>query len=222
VTEYTRVFVLVLGFALGCAGYVWLLSRAFRDGNWWGTLIFFLPPLALLYLVLHLRRSLAPIAVMLVGACVVFVPFGVKYFPRWFIDLGPRVKEVDGETHLTLTGWDRKDYAAILGAWPDAAVVQMANPDVTDETVKALTGFRKLKFLDLDNTEVTDEGLEVIARLPALEVLRLRNTKVTDAGFREHLAGMKSLRVVHYRGTGIQKTTLSDWKQRKDGRKFLP
>jgi hypothetical protein len=222
VTEYARVLVIVLGFVLGCAAYVWLLSRAFRDGNWWGTLIFFLPPVALLYFLLHFRRSWAPVGLMLVAAGLVFVPFGVKYFPRWFIDLGPRVKHVDGDTHVTLTGWDRKDYAAILGAWPDATVVQMANPDVTDETIKALADFRKLKSLDLDNTEVTDEGLEVIARLPALEVLRLRNTHVTDAGFRTHLAGMKSLRVVHYRGTGIEKATLTAWKERKDGRKFLP
>ena len=26
------------------------------------------------------------------------------------IDLGPREKMVDGERHITLTGWDRKDY----------------------------------------------------------------------------------------------------------------
>ena len=34
------------------------------------------------------------------------------------LDLGPREKLVDGQRHLTLTGWDRKDYS-ILKLIPD-------------------------------------------------------------------------------------------------------
>src|SRR5262249_24846928 len=172
--------------------------------------------------VVAFRRAWAPALLVLLGAAAVLVPYGAKYWPRYFIDLGPRVKDVDGELHVTLTGWDRTDYAAVLGAWPEAAVVQMANPDVTDAVVASLAGMKKLRVLDLDNPAVTDEGLEALGKLPALAVLRLRNTKVSDAGFREHLAGLGSLRVVHYRGTGIAKDTLNEWKKKKDGRKFLP
>lgn len=225
-TEYTRVLVLGAGFGLISLGYVWLLSRAFRAGNWWGTLLFFLPPLFLVYFLLHPRRSWAPVLIMLLGGVGVLVPYGVKYYPRYFIDLGPRVKIVeDGPNpgvHVTLTGWNRTDYGVILGAWPDAVVLQMANNDVTDETLTALAEMKKLRVLDLDDTAVTDEGLKVLGKLPALQVLRLRHTKVTDAGFREHLAPMASLQTVHYRETGLTRTTLNDWKQRKEGRKFLP
>lgn len=222
-TEYTRVIMIGAGFLVVAAAFVWLLSRAFRGGNWWGTLIFFLPPLALAYLLVHPRRAFMPLLLALVGAALVLAPFGVRYYPRYFIDLGPRIKDVDGATHLTLTDWDRDDYIAILGAWPDAAVVQMANGDVTDATLQALVGFRQLRVLDLDNTKVSDAGLAALAQLPALETLRLRNTRVTDDGFRSHLAPLPALREVYYRGSKIQRSTLADWKAEKpDLRKFLP
>ena len=222
-TEYTRVVVIVAGFVLASAAWVWLLSRAFRDGNWWGTLMFFVPPLALLYLLVQPRRAAPPMALILVGAALAAVPFGVRYFPRYFIDLGPRVKDVDGAKHLTLTDWDRTDYAAILGAWPDAAVVQMANADVNDATLEALAGSKGLQVLDLDNTQVSDAGLAVLAKLPTLEVVRLRNTRVTDEGFRTYLAPLPALREIYYRGSKIQRSTLADWKAEKpQARKFLP
>jgi hypothetical protein len=222
-TEYTRLLLIVLGFTLASAGYVWLLSRAFRQGNWWGTLLFFFPPLALVYLVVKFPRAWMPMLLILVGAFVVFLPYGVKYYPRYFIDLGPRIKDVDGEKHVTLTGWDRKDYDAILAAWPDAVVVQMANEDVTDETVKSLAEFKKLRVLDLDGTQVGDKGMEILGKLPALEVLRVRNTHVTDEGFRKFLAPMPSLKQVYYRGSGIEKSTLADWKSKKPAeRTYLP
>jgi hypothetical protein len=222
-TEYTRVIVIAAGFILVAAAWIWLLSRAFRGGNWWGMLMFFLPPLALAYLLVQPRRAVPPFLVMLLGAALVAVPFGVRYYPRYFIDLGPRIKEVDGATHLTLTDWDRSDYAAILGAWPDAAVVQMANADVTDSALEGLAGSKGLRVLDLDNTQVTDAGLAALAKLPTLEVVRLRNTQVTSEGFRTHLAPLPALREVYYRGSKIDRATLADWKAEKpEGRKFLP
>lgn len=222
-TEHTRVLLIVSGFTLICAAHVWLLSRAFQRGNWWGTLLFFVPPLALAYFFVRPRLVFAPFLLALTGTILVLVPYGARYFPRYFVDLGPRLKDVDGELHLTLTDWNQTDYTAILGAWPDLAVVQMANADVTDETLKPLAEFAKLRVLDLDNTQVSDKGLEHLAKLSTLEVLRLRNTRVTDEGFRTHLADLPGLREIYYRGTKIQRATLMDWKaQKAESRKVLP
>ena len=44
---------------------------------------------------------------------------------------------VDGQQHLTLTGSDRKDYS-VLKLKQDVAVLQMANPDVTDQSLESL------------------------------------------------------------------------------------
>ena len=104
------------------------------------------------------------------------------------IDLGPREKIVDGQRHITLTGWDRKDYG-FLGSKRDVVVLQMANPDVTDQTLEHLKGMNRLKELDLNNTQVTDAGLKVLSDLPALATLRLKNTKVTDQGFQDVAGG---------------------------------
>jgi hypothetical protein len=160
---------------------------------------------------------------MVLGAGCVLVPYGVRYFPRYFVDLGPRLKDVDGERHLTLTGWDRTDYAAILGAWPDASGVDMANEDVTDATLTLLAEFTRLRTLDLDNTKVTDAGMATLAKVPTLETIRLRNTRVSDEGFHKHLAALPNLQVVYYRGSKISKQALADWKaEAPETRKFLP
>ena len=66
-------------------------------------------------------------------------------------------KIVDGQRHLTLTGWDRKDYS-ILKLKPDVVVLQMANPDVTDESLESLQEMKALQELDLSGTQVTDAG----------------------------------------------------------------
>jgi len=48
-----------------------------------------------------------------------------------------RERLVDGQAHLTLTGWDRDDYS-VLQARPQTVVLQMANADVTDEKAPQL------------------------------------------------------------------------------------
>ena len=74
------------------------------------------------------------------------------------VDLGPRDKNVDGERHVTLTGWDRGDYS-VLRLMPDVSVLQMANADVTDDVLEGLRGMKNLHELDLNGTQVTDAGL---------------------------------------------------------------
>lgn len=132
----------------------------------------------------------------------------------------PYVAEVGGEVHVTLTGIPSYDYAK-LPRFREAAVLQMANTDVTDDTLKLIRGFTGLKELDLTNTAITDAGLADLHYCPRLEVLRLRNTKVSDAGFRAHLFERDSLKSIDARETGVSSKTLRDWKARQEGRTFL-
>jgi Leucine-rich repeat (LRR) protein len=136
------------------------------------------------------------------------------------IDLGPRDKVVAGERHLTLTGWDRKDYSELTKR-PDVVVLQMANPDVTDATLAYLKGLDRLKELDLNDTKITDEGLKILKDLPALATLRLKNTKITNAGFRDALAGKESLRQLDLTGTAVDRETVEAWKKAKPGRRAM-
>jgi hypothetical protein len=128
---------------------------------------------------------------------------------------------VGNERHITLTGWDRSDYSILRNA-NDAAVVQMANMDVTDEALYHLVGMKKLKELDLNDSQITDAGLEVLAQLPALEIVRIRGTMVTDKGFGTWLAAKESLIQIDARGTAISSKSLRDWKALdKERRQFL-
>ena len=136
------------------------------------------------------------------------------------IDLGPRETVVDGQRHITLTGWDRKDYA-LLGSKHDVAVLQMANPDVTDQTLEHLKGMNRLEELDLNNTQVTDSGLKILRDLPALASLRLKNTKVTDQGFQESLAGKATLMQLDLRGTQVSRDAVQAWRKAKEGRRAM-
>ena len=70
---------------------------------------------------------------------------------------------VDGSGISHLTGWDRDDYS-ILRLNPMSSVLQMANPDVTDESLESLHGDEKLQELDLNGTQVTDAGLKILQR----------------------------------------------------------
>ena len=179
--------------AVGCLG---LLIRAFR----------------------HWRKGLLPLG--LIGLGLVITGFPPAYQLLVPIDLGPREKIVDGERHITLTGWDRKDYG-FLGSKRDVVVLQMANPDVTDQTLERLQGMSALKELDLNNTQVTDAGLKVLKDLPVLRTLRLKNTKVTDRGFHDALAGKDSLMQLDLTGTGVSRETVQAWQKAKDGRRAM-
>ena len=128
-------------------------------------------------------------------------PLYVRLIP---IDLGPRERLVGGEVHLTLTGWDRGDYS-VLTRKPDAVILQMANPDVTDATLSYVKGMSRLRELDLNGTKITDLGLSALQGLPALETLRLRDTGVTDAGFRDVLATSETLKQLDLRGTKVSR-----------------
>jgi hypothetical protein len=220
VTDRQGFFLQLLGCTVAAAGFLWLLGRAFQKSDLWGTLIFFIPPLALVHVLVAFRRAWAPALVLLVGAVLVATPRTVSYFEKRYIDLGPRIKDVDGEKHVTLTGWDKTDYS-FLEYHPETVVLQMANADVTDETLHYLEGMKGLRELDLSDTRVTDEGLKVLRQLPALRELRLRSTAVTDEGFRASLAPMESLRKVDVKETKVKGGTLRSWKNKNPDREYL-
>jgi hypothetical protein len=158
---------------------------------------------------------------MLLGGAVITTALLYPQIQERFFPAGERERMVEGELHLTLTGWDKTDYS-LLDERPDAVVVQMANPDVTDETLRHLSAMMILKELDLSNTGITDEGLAAVAALPALKSLRLANTKITDDGFRKFLMDKESLLELDLTGArGVASKTLRQWKAAREGRRFV-
>jgi hypothetical protein len=210
------------------AGTTALLIYAGRDesGVAFLTTLGSVAVLLLVGLLVSLRRwplSRWPLRLFLAGLLLTAAPFAYTRLVepivfRYFRP--PYVAEVNGEVHVTLTGIPNYDYAK-LPRFQEAAVLQMANPDVTDETLKSLRGFTRLKELDLNDTAVTDAGLAELQNCPRLETLRLKNTRITDAGFRAHLLDRDGLREIDVRETQVKSRTLRDWKMQKEGRRFL-
>ena len=221
--ETYGIYVLVAGIVLALAGYIWLLLRAWGHDWRWGLALVLFPPASLLFLAVEFRRVVVPANVFLVGLLLILGTLGLNVLVVRHIDLGPREKIVDGELHLTLNGWDRPaDDYAVLEMKPNTVVLQMANSDVTDETVGFLAGLQKLQELDLNDTQVTDTGLAVLAQLPRLRVLRLRGTKITNDGFREHLLAKPTLLELDVRETEVASKTLRAWKNAdKERRRYL-
>jgi len=191
---------IVGGLCAAAIGMVWLLVRCFRRGQ-----PFF-------------RRVAPPLILVLLGIAVAAAPSIIgRLVP---IDLGPRDKIIDGERHLTLTGWDRQDYS-FLPQKADAVLLQMANADVTDDTIHLLENFKKLKTLDVSDSQITDHGLEHISELPALETLYLNNTKVSAAAVEQHLTKHQTLKMIWLRGTSVTKDTAETVKAGKPGRRVV-
>jgi hypothetical protein len=217
--EKYSLYVLLLSLALAVVGSLWLLAVAFKERVIWAIALLFVLP-ALVFVVLHWRKARPPVLVLLLAGVLGAAPYGVNYYNKRFPDLGPREKLVNGERHITLTGWDRTDYP-LLQYKPDVVVLQMANPDVNDDTLNYVRGMNQLRELDLNDTKVTDEGLAVLAELPRLEDLRLARTAITDEGFQKYLAAKESLRKLDLTGTKVKGKSKRDWKKAKAGREYL-
>lgn len=195
---------IIFGTILGVIGFGWFLVRAIK---------YFLSRSG--------SKSLyPPIRLILISILLTALPILINSVIIRVVGLGPHDKIVSGERHLTLTGWDRHDYSLIAES-KDAIVLQIANPDVTDETLQYLKGMAQLRELDLNNTQITDAGLPVLAQLPALRELRLARTRITDQGFREHLLPKESLLSLDMTGTSVASKTLREWKSAKPERKYL-
>jgi hypothetical protein len=212
------VYLFLAGLALAVVGFVWLVVLAFLERIWWGVGSIVFPPVALVFSYRYPRRSWLPCITLALG--IFLMAFPALYTRLAPVDLGPREKLVDGEYHVTLTGWDRSDYS-ILASRPGTVVLQMANPDVTDQSLRFLKGMTRLRELDLNDTAITDTGLDVLTSLSGLEILRLRNTRISDAGFQNRLALMESLRQLDLRGTAITSESIAAWRQSKPGRRAM-
>ena len=94
----------------------------------------------------------------------------------------------------------------------------MANPDVTDATLKFIKKMTQLRELDLNNSQVSDSGLALIAELSNLRDIRLARTRITDEGFRQHLLAKESLMNLELSGTDIASKTIREWKAQKADR----
>jgi hypothetical protein len=211
-------FIFLSGLAVAAVGMLALVVAAFRQKVWWGVGVLLFPPVALVFAARHPKKAGVPLGLLLLGCLAVAAPAAVNALRP--IDLGPRERLVDGERHLTLTGWDRSDYS-VLRLKPDVVVLQMANPDVSDGTLALLAGMSRLKELDLNGSAVTDAGLKVLRGLPSLESLRLRDTKVSDAGFHESLSPIETLKQLDLRGTAVTREAVQAWKDAKPGRRAM-
>jgi len=159
-----------------------------------------------------MRRLVAPAALLGVGLVLGVAPFVAQRAYLAIVGLGERERMIDGERAVNLTGWDRKGYE-ILAAKPDVAILEMGNPDVTDETLELLQGLPQLRELTLNDTAVTDAGLATLARLPRLESLRIARTKITPEGVQRFLdAPPPRLRQVDVSGNDVPTSILRRWK----------
>ena len=173
---------IIIGTVLGVIGLCWMFIRLIevwlRKMPW--------------------KRLKAPALLILLSLLMTGLPIVVNSALIRVTSLGPLEKIVAGERHITLTGWDRQDYSVIANR-TDTIVLQMANADVKDETLRYLPGLKQ----------------------PNLRDLRLARTKITDDGFRQYLLGKESLMNLDLTGTGVGSKTVREWKAANPERKAL-
>ena len=203
------------GVALAALAWIWLLIRAFRQHRRWGLGSLVFPPLGFIFAGCYPRKGAIPLGLFLVCLLVAATP--AIYTLTVPPDKNAREQDVGGEKHLTLTGSDPKT-APDLKQKQDVAVLQMANADVTDQSLESLKEMKSLRELDLNGTQVTDAGLEILKELPALAALRLARTKITDKGFRSALFAKESLMQLDLRDTAVSPETIRAWRKAKPGR----
>jgi hypothetical protein len=208
------------GAALVLVGFGKLVAAAFRQHLAWGLATLLVLP-ALFFVLRHFRKALGPVLVLLLGVAVAAAPIVINKLQLFPTRDKPIERTVEGEPTLTVTGLKDFDYATLQ----DKAyleVLQMANGDVTDQTLDYLKGLKRLHTLDLSNTQVTDEGLRVLQELPRLEVLYLNGTKVTDEGMRRNLFPIETLAELSLLRTKVTKKTRDEWRAAREGRKVVP
>jgi hypothetical protein len=220
-SETLGFYFLLLGAALAVIGWLLLLGAAFRYHLGWGFGVLLFPPAAIVFVSRHFLRSLGGLLVILLGVAVAVSPIVINKFHLLPVEAKPIEKTVEGEPTLTVTGLKNFDYAS-LKEKPYLEVLQMANEDVTDQTLGNLKGMTKLRQLDLSNTQITDDGLKALKELPKLEVLQLNGTKVTDEGIRQYIFPLESLMELSLQRTKVTRATRLEWRDAKQGRKVAP
>lgn len=212
--EVFGVGVIFLGLILVLIGMLWLISNAWRTRKWLGVLTFLTAPFGpLTFGLVRFTQNKKALILVLVGLVVGAVPFAADRGYEFVFGLGERARVINGERYLTLTGWDRNDYGAVLLRYNDVAILEMGNPDVTDETLQLLVALPKLKELTLSDTPITDAGLQTLAKVSALESLRLQRTKITKDGVVAFLEDSPPKLVeIDVSGNSIPASALRKWK----------
>ena len=165
----------------------------------------------------QVRQLAVPLAILAGGLVIGAVPFAFQNVYLRIVGLGERERVIDGERAIVLTGWDRAGYG-FLAEKPDLVILEMGNPDVSDETLELLLVLPALRELTLNDTAITDAGLATLAQLPALETLRIARTQVTPEGVRRFLdAPPRRLRQVDVSGNAIPTAILRQWKNAAAG-----
>lgn len=243
--EQIGVMMLALSALISFSAYVWCLIEGFGVHWSWGVGMLVLGPIvAIPFLIMHRAQRKWPLRLFAASLLLSAIPYAAnaihaRYIPDGPIRItvpvaasNPATTQVAGnedhqhdppaatEIHLTYTGVAQPNYATIAES-PTAKVVQMANPDVTDETLQHLSSLTGLRELDLDHTSISDAGLECLQKFTGLEDLRLGHTGITDAGFRQHILPIKSLKRLNLIGTAVSSATVREWKAAGEGRKCL-
>ncbi len=216
------------GAALVVLGWLLLLRSAFKYHKGWGVGLLLFPPAALFFIHRHFFRAVLGLFFIFIGTGVILTPIVMNKIHPQEVDEKPIEKVVKdkpdqkGEPTLTVTGVKNYDYAQ-LKEKSNLEVLQMANEDVTDQTLENLRDLTSLRELDLSNTQITNEGLKYLKELPKLEVLKLNGVKITDEGVREHIFPLESLKELSVqRVPQVTKRTRDEWKAVKEGRKVAP
>jgi hypothetical protein len=212
--EEYALYVFAAGALVGVTALIWLVVCAFRQKVWWGFAVLLFPPAGLLFACYHFRKAVVPVCLFVLAGLLIGAPYAASYYERHFIPLQPYEQVVDGELRITLTGLTNFDYAT-LKKKPQTVVLQMANPDVDDETLENLKGMEHLRELDLNGTKITDKGLAIVTTLPNLQTLRIARTKVTDDGFRQHVFANETLVRLDLTTTEVKGKTKREWKKHK-------
>ncbi len=195
-SEQIGVVLVFAGLVVATGGLLWSLGRG----------------LAVLLGRRQLRQMAGPLMILAGGLVIGAVPFAYQTVYLRIVGLGERERVINGERAIVLTGWDRNGYG-ILAEKSDLAILEMGNPDVTDETLELLFNLPRLRELTLNDTAITDAGLATLARLPALEILRIARTKVTPEGVRRFLEPPPlRLRQLDVSGNAIPTAILRQWK----------
>lgn len=222
--EVAGLGILIAGSLLVITGLFWLIGLAWRRRLSVGLLTILTLPLGgpLVYGLTRFAESKRPLILVISGLLLGATPFGWNLVQEKLFGLGERERIINGERHLTLTGWDRPDYR-ILKEKSDTVVLEMGNPDVTDATLESLASFNRLKELTLNDSGISDAGLKTLTRLPALQSLRVARTKITKDGVIAFLeSAPQSLKEVDVSGNSIPASILRKWKnQDPDHRRYV-
>ena len=198
---------LAVGGILLVIGLLWLIVVACRTG--------------------FIKKALLPILFIILGvAAAGFIPVYNRIYPPPVQTTAQEEKKTtstgEAEERLTLTGAKREEYAKLQGK--KFAVVQWANPDVTDDDTAVLEGMADLREVDLSNSQVTDATLERLVKLPKLTKLYASRTKITADGVKKHILENpdSNLTEIDFRGLTppVPGKALRDWQGKGPNRKF--